>query len=72
MPATSQSGLNGRLALDGSPVERENNPVSSQDKSKWKTLRDFIDEHSIEDAFEKIEEERLQLDVSLVRDRASF
>lgn len=66
LPATSQSGLNGRSPLNTSPAE-EKNSVSNQDKSKWKTLRDFIDEHSIEDALEKIEEERLQLDDYLAR-----
>lgn len=33
------------------------------DKSRWKTLRDFVDERAIEDALETIESERNQLEV---------
>ncbi|KAI9461690.1 autophagy protein Apg17-domain-containing protein [Lactarius psammicola] len=35
------------------------------DKSRWKTLRDFVDERAIEDALETIESERNQLEDSL-------
>lgn len=40
-------------------------PSSSNrsEKSKWKTLRDFVDEKAIEDALERMEEERTTLDV---------
>jgi autophagy-related protein 17 len=34
----------------------------SQDRSKWKTLRDFIDERGIEDVLDSTEEERNALD----------
>jgi autophagy-related protein 17 len=63
LPVVSQSD---RPLPDASRVDQEKNTVTDQDKRKWKTLRDFIDERSIEDALERIEEERLQLDVSLV------
>lgn len=33
------------------------------DRTKWKTLRDFVDERSIEDLLENIESERNVLDV---------
>jgi autophagy-related protein 17 len=35
-----------------------------KDKSRWKTLRDFVDERAIEDALETIESERNKLEVS--------
>lgn len=35
------------------------------DRKKWKTLRDFVDERAIEDVLESIENDRNQLDVSL-------
>ena len=35
-----------------------------KDKSRWKTLRDFVDERAIEDALEAIETERNKLEVS--------
>lgn len=35
------------------------------ERSKWKTLRDFVDEKAIEDALERMEEERTVLDVGL-------
>lgn len=36
------------------------------DKSRWKTLRDFIDERAIEDVFEAVELERAALDVGRI------
>jgi len=36
----------------------------AKDKSRWKTLRDFVDERTIEDALETIESERNRLEVS--------
>jgi autophagy-related protein 17 len=35
-----------------------------KDKSRWKTLRDFVDERAIEDALEAIDSERNKLEVS--------
>jgi autophagy-related protein 17 len=35
-------------------------------KSKWKTLRDFVDEKAIEDALEQMEEDRNSLDVTML------
>ncbi|KAG8747338.1 autophagy protein 17 [Ceratobasidium sp. 414] len=66
LPVVSQSGLNGR-PLHGAGRADHKNAVADQDRRKWKTLRDFIDERSIEDALERIEEERLQLDDSLAK-----
>lgn len=40
-------------------------------KSKWKTLRDFVDEKAIEDALEQMEEHRNALDVSMPPRNAS-
>jgi autophagy-related protein 17 len=62
-------------APDHSPtltIRRSNGNVASafrkvgklKDKSRWKTLRDFVDERAIEDALETIEAERNKLDVS--------
>lgn len=34
-----------------------------EDRRKWKTLRDFVDERAIEDALESMEAERAALDV---------
>ncbi|KAG8775002.1 autophagy protein 17 [Ceratobasidium sp. 428] len=67
LPPVSQSGMNGRSPHDAGRVDHEKNTVTDQDRRKWKTLRDFIDERSIEDALERIEEERLQLDDSLAK-----
>ena len=36
---------------------------SSKDRSRWKTLRDFVDERAIEDASETVDNERTALDV---------
>lgn len=52
--------LNGKTS-----TRQETRP--NQDRSRWKTLRDFIDERAIEEALERIEEERLQLDDCLAR-----
>ena len=37
-----------------------------EDKSHWKTLRDFVDERAIEDALETVESERNRLEVGPV------
>lgn len=61
-------------APDHSPtltIRRSNGHVAStskkagklKDKSRWKTLRDFVDERAIEDALETIESERNKLEV---------
>lgn len=63
LPGPPRLEHHGRLALTGSQANHENHRAASLDRSKWKTLRDFIDERSIEEALERIEEERLQLDV---------
>lgn len=35
-----------------------------EDRKRWKTLRDFVDDQAIEDTMEMIETERSNLDVS--------
>ncbi|KAG9126768.1 autophagy protein 17 [Ceratobasidium sp. 392] len=67
LPVVSQLGLNGRALHDAGRGDHEKNTVADQDRRKWKTLRDFVDERSIEDALERIEEGRLQLDDSLAK-----
>ncbi|KAG9088565.1 autophagy protein 17 [Ceratobasidium sp. UAMH 11750] len=67
LPVVSKSGMNGRSPHDAGRVDQDKNAVTDQARRKWKTLRDFIDERSIEDALERIEEERLQLDDSLAK-----
>ena len=38
---------------------------SQEDRSTWKTLRDFVDEHAIDEVLERIESDRNELDVSV-------
>ncbi|KAH9002912.1 autophagy protein Apg17-domain-containing protein [Lactarius hatsudake] len=58
-------------APDHSPtltIRNSNGAVARKqksDRSRWKTLRDFVDERAIEDALETIESERNQLEDSL-------
>ncbi|CAE6335090.1 unnamed protein product [Rhizoctonia solani] len=66
LPDTPQLGINGKASLGASHLNQESDQTV-QERSRWKTLRDFIDERSIEEALERIEEERLQLDDSLAR-----
>jgi autophagy-related protein 17 len=48
-------------------------PVNkSADKSRWKTLRDFIDERAIEEVLETIEIERGGLDVGPIFASSAF
>ncbi|KAI0049771.1 hypothetical protein FA95DRAFT_1604088 [Auriscalpium vulgare] len=39
--------------------------LHEEDRAKWKTLRDFVDERAIEDALETIDEERAAVDNTL-------
>ncbi|CAE6475123.1 unnamed protein product [Rhizoctonia solani] len=66
LPDDPQPVINGKASLNASHLNQENHQTV-QERSRWKTLRDFIDERSIEEALERIEEERLQLDDSLAR-----
>ncbi|KIJ52419.1 hypothetical protein M422DRAFT_222936 [Sphaerobolus stellatus SS14] len=52
---------------DGTPPanEREAIKTVSEDRSRWKTLRDFVDERGLEDVFESIEGERNALDETI-------
>ncbi|CAE6442611.1 unnamed protein product [Rhizoctonia solani] len=66
LPDDPQPAINGKASLGAShPNQASHQTV--QERSRWKTLRDFIDERSIEEALERIEEERLQLDDALAR-----
>ena len=58
-PALTIRHTNGIVA-DASRKARK----QRSDKSRWKTLRDFVDERAIEDALETIESERNKLEVS--------
>ncbi|CAE6376383.1 unnamed protein product [Rhizoctonia solani] len=62
-PDDPHSAINGKVSLDPNQASHQ----TVHERSGWKTLRDFIDERSIEEALERIEEERLQLDDSLAR-----
>jgi autophagy-related protein 17 len=58
------------LGLDAEPKDRGKRQESrsrsrNEDRSYWKTLRDFVDDKSIEDALDVIESDRLALDVCL-------
>ena len=37
------------------------------DRTKWKTLRDFVDESAIENMLDTLENDRTKLDVSYLR-----
>lgn len=43
---------------------RTNGSVSRDNRSTWKTLRDFVDEHAVEEVLDRIESDRNELDVS--------
>lgn len=55
------------LTIRGSSIrqwKRERKAEARQrDRSRWKSLRDFVDERAIESALENIENERNELDV---------
>jgi len=50
---------------NGNAVSTSKKVRKLKEKSRWKTLRDFVDEHAIEDALETIEFERNKLEDSL-------
>ncbi|KAF8751607.1 Autophagy protein Apg17 [Rhizoctonia solani] len=66
LPDTPQTEINDKASLGASGLNQESDQTV-QERSRWKTLRDFIDERSIEEALERIEDERLRLDDSLAR-----
>ena len=49
--------------LDKNPEGDTTANGSHDPKAKWKTLRDFVDEKGIEEAFERMDEDRNNLDV---------
>ncbi|CAE6510891.1 unnamed protein product [Rhizoctonia solani] len=66
LPGDPQSAINGKVAPGASHLNQVSHRTV-QERNRWKTLRDFIDERSIEEALERIEGERLQLDDSLAK-----
>lgn len=62
------NGSNGRIGLDkGKGAVHGNGKVKERkDRSRWKNLRDFVDERSINEALETMETERALLDVGHV------
>lgn len=56
----------GRRLQSGSEQDRTGTGPTSAAKAKWKSLRDFVDERGIEDALERLEEDRNALDVSIL------
>lgn len=60
----SQHSLPDAATVPEEEILKPESSSASDAKSKWKTLRDFVDEKGIEDALEHMEEERTALDVS--------
>lgn len=60
----SQHSLPGTTVIPEKEILKPESSSASDGKSKWKTLRDFVDEKGIEDALEHMEEERTILDAS--------
>lgn len=75
---SSGSSLFGsQLSLPDTTTVPEDSIVNPSDstpniKSKWKTLRDFVDEKDIEDALEQMEDDRNALDVCILAWSYSF
>ncbi|KDQ17770.1 hypothetical protein BOTBODRAFT_29923 [Botryobasidium botryosum FD-172 SS1] len=59
---SSGSSLFGSQIMDRSDSRAEEELPKKEDKSKWKSLRDFVDERGIEEAVEKMEEDRSVLE----------
>jgi autophagy-related protein 17 len=53
----------GSLKEDKSKGEEEIYKGKKDDRKRWKTLRDFVDDQAIEDIYETIEDDRTALDV---------
>ena len=53
----------GSLKEDKSKDDREIDKEKKDDRKRWKTLRDFVDDQAIEDIYETIEDDRTALDV---------
>ncbi|PFH53089.1 hypothetical protein AMATHDRAFT_55458 [Amanita thiersii Skay4041] len=54
--------INGHGSLNGINGSSLSKKQRSQDRSRWKTLRDFVDDQAIEDALETIDSERTAID----------
>lgn len=55
----------GSLKEDKSKGDGEIDKGKKDDRKRWKTLRDFVDDQAIEDIYETIEDDRMALDVLL-------
>lgn len=62
------NGSNGRLGPDKGKgvVHGKGKGKERADRSRWKTLRDFVDERAVDEALETMEAERTSLDVRFV------
>jgi hypothetical protein len=59
----SQVSLHDPIATQAEETPRAGSSSTADARSKWKTLRDFVDEKGIEDALERMEADRIALDV---------
>lgn len=57
--------VNGYSTTSGGKNSSLLNKKRSRDRSRWKTLRDFVDDRAIEEAMETMDTDRAALDVSL-------
>ena len=53
------------------PQNQNRAGTAATDRGKWRSLRYFVDERSIEDALDRIEEDRNALDVSGILNKQS-
>lgn len=62
------NGSNGRIGLDKGKgaVHGNGKAKERKDRSRWRNLRDFVDERAINEALETMETERALLDVGHV------
>ena len=57
--------VNGHSTTSGGKNSLVLSKKRSRDRSRWKTLRDFVDDRAIEEALETMDTDRTALDVSL-------
>lgn len=56
--------VNGHSTISGGKNSSLLSKKRSRDRSRWKTLRDFVDDRAIEEALETMDTDRAALDVS--------
>lgn len=61
-----------RAVLRAGSDKLEGRRKGLNDRTRWKTLRDFVDERAIEDNFDEMESERNLLDVSCINTSPSI